>query len=38
MAVQAEEKFVNDPRYGEANRKRVQKTKHEIEMLNIKYQ
>lgn len=38
MAIDAEQAYVNDPKHGEANRKRVEKAKHDIEMLNIKLQ
>lgn len=38
MAIDAEEAYVNDPKYGETNRKRVEKAKHDIEVLNLKLQ
>jgi hypothetical protein len=38
MARDAEEAYVNDPKHGEENRKRVNKIKHDVELMNLRTQ
>lgn len=38
MSAEAEEAYINDPKLGEENRKKLEKTKHKIEVLEMKLQ